>query len=62
MAVKHILGEPGVEVQNYIDDIFAATEGKQGEKHLRAVCELIEELGLPLNKDTVQGYHYGHRR
>ena len=54
-AVKHILNKEGIEVQNYIDDIFAAAESDRGEEHLKRIGQLIQDLGLPLNRDKVKG-------
>ena len=54
-SIRHILGDMGISVHNYIDDIFAAEEADYGKDSLRAVCELIRQLGLPLNEDKVQG-------
>ena len=52
-AIRHILLQEGVEVWNYIDDVFAAIEGDAADDSFHQVHTLITRLGLPLNPDKL---------
>ena len=53
-AIRYMLAQDGIEVWNYIDDTFAAIEEVGATEKFEKLCNLITELGLPLNPDKVQ--------
>ena len=52
-AIRHILANEHIRVWNYIDDIFACIKGRHMERVFRRLMQLIQELGLPINKDSI---------
>ena len=54
-GIRYILGQEGIRICNYIDDTFASFEKEGAKRKFERICGLIQALGLPLNKDKVQG-------
>ena len=52
-AVRRMLLEQGIRTWNYIDDTFAAFERPDADMKFNTMCNLMQELGLPLNPDKV---------
>ena len=53
-AVRHMLRQEGMIVWNYIDDVFAAFEAEGSDSKFNNMCQLITDLGLPLNPKKVE--------
>ena len=49
-----MLAKEGIVIWNYIDNTFTALEAEEAGDKFQILCDLITDLGLPLNPDKVQ--------
>ena len=52
--IRHMLSQDNIIVWNYIDDIFAAWESQGSIDKFETLCNLVRDLGLPLNDEKVE--------
>ena len=52
-AIAHIVAKRGLKLHCYIDDYIVVTSRSKAEKQFTLLCDLLHELGLPLNKDKL---------
>ena len=53
-AIKFILEQENTVIWSYIDDLFAAVEGREAQDKFEKMCSTVTDLGLPLNPDKVK--------
>ena len=49
-AIAHIMAKKGVKLHCYIDDYIVVTSKLQAIKQCSDLCDLLHELGIPLDK------------
>ena len=52
-AIAHIMAKKGVKMHCYIDDYIVVTSKLKATKQFSLLCDLLQELGLPLNENKV---------
>ena len=52
-AIAHIMAKKGVKLHRYIDDYIVVTSNHKAAEQFMLLCDLLHELGLPLNKDKL---------
>ena len=52
-AIAHIVAKAGIKLHCYIDDYIAVVPKTKAEDKFKHVCDLLTELGLPLNYDKL---------
>ena len=52
-AIAHIMAKKGVKMHCYIDDYIVVTSKLKATKQFSMLCDLLQELGLPLNENKV---------
>ena len=52
-AIAHIVAKAGIKLHCYIDDYIAVVPKTKADEKFKYVCDLLSELGLPLNYDKL---------
>ena len=52
-AIAHIMARHGVKLHCYIDDYIVVAPKSKADAQFATLCELLKDLGLPLNRDKV---------
>ena len=52
-AIAHIVAKAGIKLHCYIDDYIAVVPKTKADDKFKHVCDLLTELGLPLNYDKL---------
>ena len=52
-AIAHIVAKVDIKIHCYIDDYIAVVPKAKAEEKFRFVCDMLDELGLPLNYDKL---------
>ena len=56
-AIAHIVAKADIKLHCYIDDYIAVVPKTKAEEKFKYVCDLLTELGLPLNCDKLTPPH-----
>ena len=59
-AIAHIVAKADIKILCYIDDYISVVPKAKAEEKFRFVCDLLDELGLPLNRDKLTPYQAPH--
>ena len=52
-AIAHIMDKKGVKLHCYIDEYIVVTSKSKAAEQFEMLCDLLHELGLPLNKNKL---------
>ena len=52
-AVAYIMSKEGITLRCYIDDYIAVVPKSKADTAFRKLCEVLSELGLPINRDKL---------
>ena len=52
-TIEHIMAKKGVKMHCYIDDYIVVTSKLKATKQFSMLCDLLQELGLPLSENKV---------
>ena len=52
-AIAHIMAKKVAQLHCYIDDYIVVTSNSKAAEQFALLCDLLHELGLPLNKDKL---------